>query len=199
MHLIGITGGVGAGKSTVLDYLQEKYKARIIRADDIGRDLIQANGACYQEVLSLFGREILGRDLEIDRAKLAAIVYDRPALLEKLNKIIHPRVKERILKEIEEAKAKKEAFVFLEAALLIEGGYHLICQELWYIYASAERRIDRLMKNRSYSRQKCLKIMENQNREETFRKYCAFEVNNEQSVEDMQKQIDQRMKKYEVM
>lgn len=199
MHLIGITGGVGAGKSTVLYYLQEKYKAKIIKADDIGRDLMKVKGACYQEVVSLFGGEILGKDLEIDRAKLAAIVYDKPALLEKLNNIIHPKVKEIILEEIEEAKAKKEAFIFLEAALLIEGGYHLICQELWYIYASTERRIDRLMKNRSYSRKKCLKIMANQNREETFRKYCAFEVNNDQSVEDMQKQIDQRMKKYEIM
>lgn len=199
MHLIGITGGVGAGKSTVLDYLEKKYQAMIIKADDIGRDLMEPKAPCYHQVISLFGLDIIGDDRRIDREKLARMVYESPKLLSKLNEIIHPQVKAKILDLIKAAESENIDFVFIEAALLIEDGYHLICKELWYIYASMETRIQRLMTSRNYSRQKCLKIMENQNTEEIFRKYCVFEINNDTSIDDMQKQIDQRMKTYEIV
>ena len=96
MITIGITGGVGAGKSTVLDFLEEKYQAYVMKADEIGHLVMEPGQSCYEPVIALFGRQIIKNDKTIDRRQVSDVVFSHPDMLEKLNHIIHPAVKEYI-------------------------------------------------------------------------------------------------------
>ena len=121
MKVLGITGGVGAGKSTILDYLNRRYHARIIEADKVGHFLMEPGQKVYYHIVETFGSGILRGDQSIDRQKLGKLVFDDQEKLVKLNCLVHPAVKEYIASEIEkERKEGKVPFVAVEAALLIE-------------------------------------------------------------------------------
>ena len=109
MKVIGITGGVGAGKSAILKYLKEKHGAMVIEADKVGHLLMEPGGACYYSIVEKFGSSILNGDQTINRSKLGKIVFADESLLSELNKIIHPRVKSHIVSEILEMSPGREA------------------------------------------------------------------------------------------
>ena len=90
MITIGITGGVGAGKSTVLDFLAEKYQAYVMKADEIGHLVMEPGQECYEPVIALFGKQIIKDDKTIDRRQVSDVVFSHPDMLERLNEIIHP-------------------------------------------------------------------------------------------------------------
>ncbi|MCR5419994.1 MAG: dephospho-CoA kinase [Lachnospiraceae bacterium] len=185
MKIIGITGGVGAGKSTVLDILKNACNCFIIMADEAAREIEKKGQSGYEELVGLLGSDILDKDGSIDRKRMAAIIFkeDNRELLGKVNAIIHPRVKEYILSLIEEKRKEGRIdYFFIEAALLIEDGYKSICQELWYIYASEDVRISRLKESRGYSDKKIREIMNSQCDEETFRKYCDRVIDNNSDI-----------------
>lgn len=92
MKVLGITGGVGAGKSTVLMYLKEHYGARVIQADQVGHLLQQPHESCYRRIVELFGTTVLNADGTISRPKLGAIVYTDPQKMARLNAIMHPSI-----------------------------------------------------------------------------------------------------------
>ena len=104
MKTIGITGGVGAGKSTVLAYLEEKYNAFVIQADEVGHIVMAPGQECYQPVIDLFGKDVIKNDKTIDRKRVSDVVFEQPDFLSRLNGIIHPAVKRYILKSLEEQK-----------------------------------------------------------------------------------------------
>ncbi len=192
MKILGITGGVGAGKSTVLAYLRERYGARVIQADEAGRLLQTPGHDCYDRIVRAFGREILDVQGCILRARLAELVFADRTMLEKLNHIVHPAVKEYILSEISaERKSGRTPFVVVEAALLLEDGYDRICDEIWYIYAGRQTRTRRLMSSRGYTQEKVQSIMQNQLPEEEYRRQCKFVIDNDSDfVENTFVQID---------
>ncbi len=192
MKVLGITGGVGAGKSTVLTYLSEKYHARVIQADQVAHLLQEPGQVCYEQMIEYFGREILNEDQSISREKLGGQVFSDPEKLAALNAMIHPQVKEYIKKEIQKEQEKGEVpFVVVEAALLLEDHYEVICDEIWYVHTADEIRKERLMASRGYSEKKVQEIMKNQLLEEMFRKGSQFVVDNSGDfVQNTYKQID---------
>ena len=101
MKVLGITGGVGAGKSTVLMYLKEHYGARVIQADQVGHLLQQPHESCYRRIVELFGTTVLNADGTISRPKLGAIVYTDPQKMARLNAIMHPSIRRWIKSEVE--------------------------------------------------------------------------------------------------
>ena len=118
-------------------------------------------------------------------------------MLFRSNALIHPMVREHILKEIERAgREGKIDFLFIEAALLIEGGYTDIVDELWYIYAGEEVRRRRLKHFRNYSDEKISGILGRQLSEEEFRKHCKVVINNGCSLADTYEQIDEKLEGY---
>lgn len=192
MKVLGITGGVGAGKSTILAYLEQKHGARIIQADQVAFCLQQPGGICFEEIVVLFGKEILAADGRIDRGKLASVVFADAGLLARLNAIVHPAVKEWIIKEIEKERQKGQVSLFVvEAALLLEDHYDLICDEIWYIHTDSEVRCKRLMNSRGYSEEKVHRIMKNQLSEQLYREKCQVVIDNSSDqVECAYEQID---------
>lgn len=197
MRVIGITGGVGAGKSALLSYLAEKYCCRILMADEIAHKVKEPGQACYEELVRLLSPEILNEDGTIHKGKMAARIFESEDLLKAVNLLIHPAVKKMILDEIAAARAEgKIDFLFVEAALLIEDGYLDIVDEMWYIYAREEVRRRRLRESRNYSDEKINAIINSQLREEEFRKYCSVVIDNSESLPAAFHQIDKKLGEY---
>lgn len=189
MKIIGVTGGVGAGKSQILDYLEEECSAIIYKADDVARQLQQPGQFVYREILEHFGIEILTKDGELDREKLADIVFKDEAELFYLNQLIHPQVKEYIMNAIEiEGDRGTDLFV-IEAALLLDDHYDTICDEMWYIYAEESVRRERLKRFRGYSDEKITEIMNAQRSDRDFREKCDRVIDNSGTFESTVTQI----------
>ena len=197
MHVIGITGGVGAGKTKILTYLSEHYSCRIILADEVANQLKEPGQKCYEEIVTLLGTQILKPDGTIDRLKMAERIFSDRELLQHVNEIIHPAVKEYIFQAIEEERHRdKIDFLFLEAALLIEEGYESIVDELWYIYADEAVRAERLKANRQYSDEKIQKILRSQLSDAEYRAHCSTVIDNGVALEETYRQIEKKMGEY---
>ncbi len=197
MRVIGITGGVGAGKSAVLAYIREKYNCRILLADEAAHQVKEPGQPCYDKLVKLLSKEILNEDGTINRLKMAEKIFASDKMLLQVNEIIHPAVKELILHAIEEERRNKiHDFFFIEAALLIEGGYLKIVDEMWYIYAREAVRRERLKNFRKYSDEKIDSIMESQLTEEEFRKHCKVVIDNSNTLTDAYRQVDEKLGEY---
>ena len=194
MKIIGITGGVGSGKSRVLSYMEEQFDAVICQADHVAWELQKPVQGCYLQILKHFGREILNDDETIDRKKLGQIVFNDNEELLVLNAIMHPAVKEEIRNRICNARENGSEYFIIEAALLLEDNYKQICDELWYIYTDENTRRLRLKESRAYSDEKIDAIMASQLSEEIFRKECQIVIDNSGDFEDTCYQIDEAMK-----
>ncbi len=194
MKVVGITGGVGAGKSCILEYLADRTDCRIIIADQVAHRLEEPGEVCYKQIVAMLGREIVAPDGSIDRGRMAARIFGDKEMLLRVNEIIHPAVKVYITQEI--AKAREEGtlrYLFIEAALLIEDGYGQIVDEMWYIHADTEARRERLRKDRGYSDEKINKIMQGQLSEEAFYRHCPVVIENSGELESVYKQIDEKL------
>ena len=199
MKVIGVTGGVGAGKSEILNFIADNWNATVVEADEVGYLVMKPGKSCFAPIVELFGPGILQEDGTLDRTRIAQMVFEDKNLLEKLNAIVHPAVKKYIRKAIQREEENETDFFIVEAALLIEDKYDEICDELWYIYADEETRTERLKKNRGYSEEKIKSIFANQLSEDEFSEHCDFEIDNSGDFEDTKEQIMQRMQMYETM
>ncbi len=197
MVVIGITGGVGAGKSEILKYLKERYNCRIVMADQVAHSLEEPGEKCYDSLVALLGAEIVGTDGRIDKQRMAGKIFGNAGTLAKVNAIVHPAVKEAILDMIaEERRANTLDFFFLEAALLIEDGYERIVDEMWYIHAEVAVRQSRLKASRGYSDERIEKILGGQLSEEEYRSHCRVVIENNGTLECVYKQIDEKLGEY---
>ena len=198
MKVLGITGGVGAGKSTVLMYLKEHYGARIIQADQVGHLLQRPHESCYRRIVELFGSTVLNADGTINRSKLGAIVYADPQKMARLNAIMHPSIRRWIKSEVEaEQKRGCVPFVTVEAALLLEDHYDEICDEIWYVHTDDAVRIKRLQESRGYSEEMCRRIMANQKNECDFRAACQLVIDNSSDiVQNTYEQMDKGLREH---
>lgn len=197
MKVIGITGGVGSGKSVLLAHVLEKYNCRVILADEVAHKVKEPGQEAYKRLVDLLSTDILKEDGTIHRDRMAAKIFESESLLEKVNEIIHPAVKDEILRQISQAgRGKKTDFLFIEAALLIEGGYLEIVDEMWYIFAREDIRRKRLKENRNYTDEKIDAIMKSQLGEEEFRKKCSIVIDNSESLSLALRQIDEKLGEY---
>lgn len=196
-RILGITGGVGAGKTTVLSYLEGRYQARVLELDQVARDLQQPGAVCYEPMIALFGSQVLDETGNFDRKKIAELVFGSKELLKKLNDIVHPQVRLEVSRRISHWRQEGSSLIVLEAALLLEEQYQRVCDEVWYVYASEEARRRRLALNRGYTQEKITGIVASQKPDAFFREHCQFIVDNSSdSVENTYEQIDKGMKKH---
>ena len=185
MKFIGITGGVGAGKSAVLDYMATKPGVRVMLADEIAHELMEPGTDCYEQIRQAFPEhDIYKEDGHFDRIKLAKVIFSDGNRRARMNGIVHPAVKAYVIAEAKrERQEGKLALLVLEAALLIEEHYD-------DIYTREEIREARLMESRGYSREKVQQIFSSQLKEAEYRKHCSVVIDNNEGLEEMQRQID---------
>lgn len=194
MKVIGITGGIGSGKSALLAAVQKEYRCKVLLADDIANFLKEPGQCCYEPIVYLLGQDVLDEKGMIDRQKMAAKIFSNESFLELVNAIVHPAVKQYIKEHIEQERQKGELdFLFVEAALFLEAGYRDMTDCVWYIYARKEVRIERLQSGRGYTLEKIQSIMGKQLSEDVFRQKCDAVIDNsdtlEQSMEQVRKEL----------
>jgi dephospho-CoA kinase len=183
--VIGIIGGIGSGKSTVLDYLKTKYDGEIIQSDIVAKEIMEPGNRAFNDIARAFPQVI--EDGRINNRKLAEIVFKNKECLNTLNLITHPQTIDEIKSRI---KKSDKPLVVVESALLIGTGIEQQCDEIWYVFCNIEKRINRLMNSRGYSREKCLNIINNQPDDCEYNT-CADEfIDNSDSQNSTYEQID---------
>lgn len=187
--VLGITGGVGAGKSRILEILKQEYGARIIQADQVAAALEAPGEPGLLALTELFGTEILDRDGSLDRKAFARRIFTDEKALDMVNQVIHPMTWKKIQEMLEQEPCPVTA---VEAALFNEESRSL-CRHLVFIDTSEENRILRLMEGRGYSREKCLDIMKNQPGRAYFLQLSDYVIDNNGSLEAVRSQVRRMM------
>ena len=186
-RIVGITGGVGAGKSSVLAILKDSFDAKVILADLVAHDLMEPGSEGLNRVTEALGTSFIREDGSVDRKALAEIIFHDAKALETMNSIIHPMVWETIR---EEALKCEESLVIVEAAVFDTAPEGLF-DEMWYVYTTEENRILRLMESRGYTREKCESIIAKQDSEEQYRNRCGRVLDNNGTAEDIKRQLEE--------
>ena len=190
MKIIGITGGVGSGKSEILNILKNDYQAKIIQSDHVAYELMVSGAKSYDAIVQAFGNEILNEDQTINRPILGEIVFRDETKLSLLNSITHKNVDEEILSRIDQfEKEEPEGLLVIESALLVGAGYEKRFDQLWYIYTREEVRYERLKASRGYSDEKIKQMIEKQQKEEEFKSMASNIIDNSGDLEDTKAQI----------
>ena len=203
MKIIGVTGGVGSGKSEILHYMETAYSCRIVLADDAARALEAPGGAIYDRLIALLdqypGQEAITLpDGKINNPEMARRIFQNPALLQKVNELVHPAVRTYIMEEVRrEKEAGRVDYFIMEAALLIEAGYDADVDELWYVYCDEDERRRRLKASRGYSDEKIDSILKSQLSESTFREHADVVINNSGALEEALREVDAALRPQE--
>ncbi len=189
MFVIGITGGVGSGKSLVAKIARKKYNASLLIADELGHIVMEPGNNAYNKIIERFGRDILGDSSKIDRNKLADIVFNNDKERLYVNGIIHPEVIKYIERYINERK-NQNGYIILETAVMYETGCDRFCNEIWYVHTPADTRIKRLSKNRGYTEEKSRQIIGKQKPDKFFMERAGRIIENPGSIKDLENIIN---------
>jgi len=155
MKVIGLTGGIGSGKSTVARFLAE-LGAVILDADKLGHKLLLPDGRAWQQVVAAFGRRIVAANGDIDRQKLGDIVFTDSEARTRLNRIMHPVIYGAVKARLQECRQEGAGVAVLEAPLLLEAGWKSLVDEVWVTVASEETVLKRLRERAGFTEQESL-------------------------------------------
>jgi dephospho-CoA kinase len=197
MLVVGLTGGVASGKTTVSQILQHEG-AYLIDADQIARELVEPRTPIWGELIRAFGKEILQEDESINRKKLAATVFSNPEKRRLIEEILHPQITMEIDRRIEEIRKKdSEAVVVVDAALLVETGTYRRMDKLIVVTATETQQIERLGKRTGAAQKEAQGMISSQRALEEKVKVADFIIRNEGTLEETSmraKEIFQELK-----
>ena len=189
--VLGIAGGVGSGKSTVIEYFA-KQGAFVILSDDVAKKISEEEGPALDKIRELFRDDnVLTDDGLMDRAKVAALIFGDEQKKKALNDILHPATKAEIVRLIHEVQLDNpDRLILLESAIFFETGCDELVDKVLFVYADEEVRIERLMSGRGYSEEKCRSIMLKQMSSDELKRRCDFVVDNSGTLEETIKQLE---------
>lgn len=191
MYLIGLTGGIASGKSTVSQMLKN-LGGKIIDADKIAREVVMPNEPAWQDIIKKFGKEILLEDQNIDRIKLGNLVFSNQCAKKHLDFIMHPRIEEKIKQKILQYRDDHDSILVLDIPLLYEAGWDTITNENWVVYVSPALQLERLMKRNKLTKQQAVDRINSQMLLEDKAKLADYMIDNNGSLEDTKNQIIKR-------
>lgn len=190
MFVLGLTGGIGTGKSQVGKILAG-LGASIINADTLGHRVYEPDTAGWAEVVNAFGEDVLSATREVDRKKLGSVVFSDPRALERLNAIMHPRIYGLIEDEIEVLKETGREEVVVEAALLIEAGWTPLVDEIWVTTSPEELVVERLQKRNGLSEEAIRARISSQMSQEERIKHAVEVIDNSSSLPELSRRVQQ--------
>lgn len=188
MTVIGLTGSICSGKSTVSQFLAE-LGAVVLNADKLGHEILEPYTESWQEVVSTFGKGILKDGDEVDRQKLGEIVFHNAEALAKLNRITHPRMYRMAEKEIEELKQQGSKLIVLEAPLLVEAGWLPLVDQVWVTIAGEETMMRRLCQRSGLSEAQALARIHSQLTAEEKTKYADEVINTDCTLSEVEDKV----------
>jgi dephospho-CoA kinase len=190
MKVIGLTGGIGSGKSTVSQILSE-LGASVLDADKVGHQCYQPGTEAWKDVVEAFGREIVAADGSIDRKKLGAIVFGDPEALARLNRIMHPRMYDMMADRIEAYRQKGVEVVVLEAALLFEAGWNPLVDEIWVTVASEPTVVRRVRERTGLPEAQITSRIRSQLSVEERTKNADLVIDNDGGVDELRVKVEE--------
>ena len=196
MIVIGLTGGIGSGKSTVSDILKEQG-IPVVDGDLIAREVVEPHRPAYDEIVRAFGTEVLQQDGTLNRKRIGEIVFSDPEKLSMLNSITHKEIYKVILERLESLKETGKALVFLDVALLFETGFDQLTDWVWVVDAPDAVRVERIQKRDGLKEEEILKRIQSQMSRELRNKKGNLVLDNSKSREELKDQILQELKQYE--
>ena len=188
MKVIGLTGGIGSGKSTVSQFLAE-LGAVIINADKVGHEAFKPDTEIWREIVSAFGRQILTSNGDIDHKKLGEIVFGNPDSLARLNQIMHPRMYDMVKAQLEEYRRQGVGVVVLEAPLLLEAGWTPLVDEVWVTVAPKSTMLKRLQERTGMTEQESLARIRTQMSDEERVKHADVVINTDCSLDELKARV----------
>lgn len=189
MIVIGLTGGIASGKSVISGML-EQWGAVVIDADRIGHEAFLPDTDIWREVVAAFGSDILGENREIDRSKLADVVFRNPDALERLNRIMHPLMHQIAEKKIEALRDRGADIVVLEAALLIEAQWTDLVDQVWVVTAPESAVIDRLCNQKGFTEEQAKARIKSQMPSAERSRYADIVIENNSDLNSLREEVE---------
>ena len=196
MIVIGLTGGIGSGKSTVSDILKEQG-IPVVDGDLIAREVVEPHRPAYEEIVRAFGTEVLQQDGTLNRKRIGEIVFSDPEKLSILNSITHKEIYRVILERLESLKETGTSLVFLDVALLFETGFDQLTDWVWVVDAPDAVRVERIQKRDGLREEEILKRIQSQMSREMRNTKGDLVLDNSKGREELKAQILQELKQYE--
>jgi dephospho-CoA kinase len=189
MLTIGLTGGIGSGKSTVTRILAD-LGAPIIDADKVGHAIYQPDGPAYADMIAAFGEGILAPDRMIDRKKLGPIVFADPGALKRLNSIVHPKMFARMREMVAGMRSAGERKpIMIEAAILIEANWQPLFDEIWLVVASKDRVIERVERDRGLKPEQTEARIKAQLSDDERRHHATVVITNDGTIDALREKV----------
>ncbi len=190
MRVVGLTGGIGSGKSAASAILRE-LGATVIDADKVGHQVYEPGTPCWHDLVAAFGEDIVGSGGSIDRKKLGTRVFADPQLLEKLNTLVWPRIAEAIQERIATMRAEGLAApIVVEAAVLIEAGWQTLVDEVWVVATAREHAIERVVATRGLARDEVERRLANQISDAERAKGAACVIRNDGTLDELRRRLE---------
>ena len=189
MLKIGLTGGIGTGKSSVTEAFQS-LGAAVINADLLGHDAYLPGTIGFEEVVTEFGQDLVGSDGQIDRKKLGPIVFSDSSKMDRLNEIMHPLIRDLIEERLVTLESNQNKVAVVEAAILIEAGWKSLFDEIWVVISDPEEVINRLRVRNGLSREDAAKRIDSQMSNDERIEHGDVVVENTGSMEDLQTRVN---------
>jgi dephospho-CoA kinase len=190
MTVIGLTGGIASGKSTVARMLAD-LGAVVIDADKVGHEAFQPRSEAWHKVVATFGKDILGKNEEIDRSKLAAVVFNDSRALERLNSIMHPLMRRMVEKRLRELRKRRVKVVVLEATLLVEAGWTDLVDEVWVTVSPEDVVVKRLVCEKGFTEEQARARIRSQPPISERAKHADVVIENDSSLEELRRKVRQ--------
>ena len=190
MLVVGLTGGMCCGKSTVSSMFEE-LDCYIIDADQISRKLVEPDAPAYKRIVKYFGTEILNKDRTLDRKKLGAIIFADPVKRKMLNSFLHPLIIREEERMVKEAAKGPYQITIVSAALMIEAKTYKRFETLIVVYCNRETQIDRIMKREHVTRKEALQRIGAQLSNQEKKKYADYVINTSGPFTQTRKQVVQ--------
>lgn len=190
MKIVGLTGGISSGKSTVSSYLKQ-LKIPVIDADEVARKVVEPNSQGAIEIRKTFGSDVFEEDGSLNRQRLGALIFSNAENRQKLDDLLQPLIKIMILDEIEEHRQKGENMIVLDLPLLFEKNYEELCEEIIVVYIPRELQLERLMRRNQYTKQEALSRIDSQLSIEEKRKRATVLLDNQGTIQQLYQQVEQ--------
>lgn len=193
MKVLGITGGMGSGKTTVASYLKDKG-AVVVDADIVAREVLTKGSEAISEIEKTFGKEVLLEDGSLNRNKLAEIVFKDGLKLNVLNSITHKYIIEKLISEVDAIKkAGKTRFIVIDAPIPVKHGFVDMTDEIWAVVADKEKRVERIIERSGLSHEEALARIESQANDDEYINVASKVIENNKDLYDLKIKVSEML------
>lgn len=197
--IIGVTGNIASGKSTIVNYIRETYHYPVIDADLVARKVVEPGEKALNQLVQTFGRVILNKDGALNRQHLGQIVFSNQEEREKLNRIVHPAVREQMIKEKECLLNNGHDIIVMDIPLLFENNLQYLVDKTVLVYTNEKIQLIRLMKRNGFTEQEAKSRMNAQLSPQKKKELADAIIDNSNTIDDSKKQVDVLFRKWELI